>query len=148
MNILLVELAALRAAGPIVLAIICLCIAFYDCKYYVIPNELIVAGIALRFLWMQKIRENFLLACLFTGALIFASIIIWLITKNKIGNGDYKLIFMLSLYATVWQNIIALLIALITAIIILLMLRIKRIALAPFLCFGWGIQFLFNVVKL
>ncbi len=139
MNILFVALAALRAAGPIVFAIICFCITFYDYKYFVIPNELVLAGIAIRFLWMQKIRESFLLACLFTGALILASIIIWLITKKKIGNGDYKLIFMLSLYATAWQNIMALFIALITAIIILLMLRIKRIALAPFLCFGWGI---------
>ena len=76
MNILIFVLAALKAAGPFTFAIICFCIAYYDFKYYVIPNELILAGIAIRFLWPFNLARVFLIATLFTGTLIVFSILI------------------------------------------------------------------------
>lgn len=147
MNILLFELAALRAAGPLTFAIICLMIAYYDFKYYVIPNELVLAGIAIRFLWPFNLARAFLIAILFTGILIVFSVLIWIITKKRIGIGDFKLMFMLSLFADLEQNIMGLFIALLTTGIVLFIKKEKIIAFAPFLVFGWGMQFFYNVVK-
>lgn len=139
MNILLFELAALKAAGPILFVIICLMIAYYDYKYFVIPNELVLAGIASRFLWSEKLAGAFLGAALFTGTLLLISVFIWLITKKRIGIGDFKLVFMLSLFADLEQNVVGLFLALLTASSALF-IHNKKVALAPFLILGWLIQ--------
>ena len=131
MNSLELTLAALMAAGPFLFVVICLMIAIYDSKYFVIPNELILAGIAIRFLWTLEIAKTFICALIFTGLLIMASILIWMFTKKRLGIGDIKLIFMMSLYANVEVNLIGFFITLISGLAIALVTKQKGFPFAP-----------------
>ncbi len=137
MNILLFELAALKAAGPLVFVIICLMIAYYDFKYCVIPNELVLAGITLRFLYLDKVIESIIGACIFTVALAFISFLGWLSTKKKIGFGDFKLMFMLSLFTGVENNLIGLFIALILGLLTFIFTKKNKFPFAPCIVLGW-----------
>lgn len=137
MNILLFELAALRAAGPLTFAIICFCIAYYDFKYYVIPNELVLAGIALRFLCLSKIFESIIGAGIFTFFLALISFLIWLLTKNKIGIGDFKLIFMLCLFTSFENNLVGLFSSLIFGFLTFVLTKKNKFPFAPCIVLGW-----------
>lgn len=120
-------------------------IACFDFKTYKIPNKTLVSLLILGLVYGFFFSEGFLfsfLGFLFGGVF---SIIIYLLSKDDLGEGDVKLITVIGLFLGFYKTILFILFSNIIQLFIFLLLNVgfkKKLPFAPALCFSAVLTFL------
>jgi len=127
----------------ITLIISLIIIAIYDVKQRVISNRFLIALAAVRVIFFFVFCNFTLAKFLEITVVISIGILIYMILKGKIGAGDIKLIFVISLYLTtkefIYAMFITMMLMLISGIALLLLRKVNRkslVPLSPFISLG------------
>ena len=127
----------------ITLIISLIIIAIYDVKQRVISNRFLIALAAVRVMFFFVFCNFTLAKFLEITVVISIGILIYMILKGKIGAGDIKLIFVISLYLTtkefIYAMFITMILMLISGIVLLSLRKSNRkslVPLSPFISLG------------
>lgn len=131
---------SLKALEMALLGSVLLWISFTDAEAQIIPNRLIVAGIAIRvaFILVSGDIPHVALQSVVGGlsvslpVLLIALLLEKLLKKEAVGGGDIKLLFMAGLYFDWKLNVLALLLACFVGIAFALISRVKSGKPFPF----------------
>lgn len=131
---------SLKALEMALLGSVLLWISFTDAEAQIIPNRLIVAGIAIRvvFILVSGDIPRVALQSAVSGlsvslpVLLIALLLEKLLKKEAVGGGDIKLLFMTGLYFDWKLNVLALLLACFVGIAFALISRVKSGKPFPF----------------
>ena len=118
--------------------------SFIDMKTFILPDELIILGIANWILSIFFVKEK--ISYLYEGCAgaLFLSFLIFLLYlafsfiygKEGIGGGDIKFLFLCGLYSGVYKGLKILLFASATGLIYMMIRKEKMIPFGPFLSLG------------
>lgn len=134
------------------IASVLIVVFFADVKYMIIPDEMVVVGSVVAFVWLMLFNQPAIVEHLLTsvGAFLFF-LMIYLLTKGRgMGFGDVKLAFFIGLLLGFIGTILAIYVAFLTGAfigIILILWKKKRMKSAvpfgPFLIFGTFVSYFF-----
>jgi len=127
----------------ITLIISLIIIMIYDMKQRVISNRFLIVLAIVRVMLFFVLHDFTLLKLLEITVVISIGILVYRILKGKIGAGDIKLIFVISLYLTtkefIYAMFITMMLMLISGIALLLLRKVNRkslVPLSPFISLG------------
>lgn len=127
----------------LVLIISLIMITVYDMKHHIISNRFLLVLTVLRVIFFLCFRNFTLSKLIEISIVVFIGISLYLLLKGKIGAGDIKLIFVISLYLTTKEFIYAMLITMIfmllSGIVLLYFNEANKksfVPLAPFIALG------------
>lgn len=147
---------SLSTVQYLILNSLLICASFFDIESHIIPDHIVIIGIINRIVFC--IASGAFIDCLLSSLknsliitiplIVFVIVVSKMIKKEAMGGGDIKLIFMASMYLSNINNLFALTLACISAI---LHAYIKnkydmRIIFGPYISFGYIVCVLFGSV--
>lgn len=118
-------------------------ISIVDMKTYTIPDGMILAGIIIWLMgviytalvhgdWVHMAVDGLLGGVLIAGSLLLLSLIMdHILGKESLGGGDIKLLFMTSLYTGALEGLFSLMLACITGLVFVVLLKRNKIPFGP-----------------
>lgn len=118
-------------------------ISIVDMKTYTIPDGMIVTGIIIWLLgviytalihgnWKLMVIDGLAGGVLIAGSLLILSLIMdHILGKESLGGGDIKLLFMTSLYTGALEGLFCLMLACITGLVFVVLLKRNKIPFGP-----------------
>lgn len=137
---------SLELVQYLIMICVLITITLIDYKLYIIPDELVIVGVIIRFLFLLLTRKRLIITTSINGLLVFVFMNIFVMIMNKVfkqesmGGGDVKLFSMLSLFLPITDFFYLVFMSCLFGFLYILIKKDRLIPFGPLICISFVIM--------